>query len=66
MIFKMICINCNKPTRKIQKNNFTFIDINNNKAKVCDNCYEEINNKLIAIDFSKLISIKKKHMKSLK
>ena len=56
----MICIDCQKPINTTQKNNFVFLNRNYCDAIICEDCYKFITNKLIAIDFSKIIIIKKK------
>lgn len=54
------CNNCNTIVSEKQQYNFCFSDMYYNTYDICDKCYDNINSKLISIDFSKLILIKRK------
>jgi hypothetical protein len=54
------CSNCQTIVSEKQNYDFSFSDSRLNIFYICDNCYDNINSRLIQIDQSKLVLIKKK------
>lgn len=54
------CYNCQTIVSEKQNYDFSFSDSHLNKLYICDQCYDNINSRLIQIDLSKLVLIKKK------
>ena len=54
------CSNCRTLVSERQSYDFCFSDSHFNTLYVCDECCDIINSKLIQIDISKLVLIKKK------
>jgi RNase P subunit RPR2 len=54
------CSNCQTIVSEKQNYDFSFSDSHLNTLYICDECYDIINSKLIQIDISKLVLIKRK------
>lgn len=54
------CSNCQTIVSEKQNYDFSFSDSHLNTLYICDQCYDNINSKLIQIDISKLVLIKRK------
>ena len=54
------CSNCQTIVSEKQNYDFSFSDSHLNMLYICDQCYDNINSKLIQIDISKLALIKRK------
>ena len=54
------CSNCQTIVSEKQNYDFTFSDSHLNMLYICDQCYDNISSKLIQIDISKLVLIKRK------
>ena len=54
------CSNCQTIVSEKQNYDFSFSDSHLNKLYICDQCYDNISSKLIQIDISKLVLIKRK------
>ncbi len=54
------CSNCQTIVSEKQNYDFSFSDSHLNTLYICDQCYDNINSKLIQIDISKLALIKRK------
>ena len=54
------CSNCQTIVSEKQNYDFSFSDSHLNTLYICDQCYDIINSKLIQIDISKLVLIKRK------
>ncbi len=54
------CSNCQTIVSEKQNYDFSFSDSHLNTLYICDLCYDNINSKLIQIDISKLVLIKRK------
>ena len=54
------CSNCQTIVSEKQNYDFSFSDSHLNTLYICDQCYDNISSKLIQIDISKLVLIKRK------